>query len=253
MPPRVYQTPMRGLSTEEKPKDTPASLPTTKEGRPQTPTSKKKDTANHVERRNETMTALIGGIPTPTNLGIPTSRIQPCPIARSISIRQPFADAILHSGKDIENRTWALPHATTNQSVILHAGKLPYIFPTPNGRDTELPTPTADRFGALLGYVTFAPHVRQSDSKWFDGPIGWPITEAIPFAHPVPYPGALGFFRVVFDDVECFPTLPLCRQYQCFPTSCIWMFTSGRRCWKPALAGVPHCPSHYRLFLGAHE
>ena len=41
----------------------------------------------------------------------------------AISIRQPWAWAILYAGKDVENRTWQLPERFWGQDILLHAGQ----------------------------------------------------------------------------------------------------------------------------------
>lgn len=43
----------------------------------------------------------------------------------AISIRQPWAALIVLGFKDIENRTWAIPHRYRGQRVSIHAGQQP--------------------------------------------------------------------------------------------------------------------------------
>ncbi|MQA14935.1 MAG: ASCH domain-containing protein [Pseudonocardiaceae bacterium] len=39
---------------------------------------------------------------------------------RALSIRQPWAWAILHAGKDVENRSWPIRH---RERLVIHAAK----------------------------------------------------------------------------------------------------------------------------------
>ena len=40
-----------------------------------------------------------------------------------ISIQQPWPEAILSLGKDVENRTWRCPKKHLNKTVLIHAGR----------------------------------------------------------------------------------------------------------------------------------
>ena len=44
-------------------------------------------------------------------------------LMRAISVRQPWAWLLLHKGKDVENRSWALPARYVGDPLLLHAGK----------------------------------------------------------------------------------------------------------------------------------
>lgn len=43
----------------------------------------------------------------------------------ALTIIQPWAWAVAHAGKDVENRTWAPPAALIGQDIAIHAGKAP--------------------------------------------------------------------------------------------------------------------------------
>jgi hypothetical protein len=130
---------------------------------------------------------------------------------KALSIRQPWAWAIVHAGKDIENRDWQpqnpgrrfrgpfLIHASSGMTRdeyedcldTCHAISLRRPFPTgltlPDFKD--LPR------GGIIGKAEIIDVVDHDNSPWFFGPIGLKLSnvEPLPF---VPFKGALGFFDV---------------------------------------------------------
>lgn len=108
---------------------------------------------------------------------------------KALSVQQPHADEILLMGKDIENRSWALPAAMLGQRVYIHAGKRPRAGYGYCRRDPS-------RLGAILGEVTISGCVAQSDSPWFEGPFGFVLEDPEAYDKPIPYKGRLGFFDV---------------------------------------------------------
>jgi hypothetical protein len=114
-----------------------------------------------------------------------------------ISIRQPWAWLIVNGHKDIENRTWGTKFRGI---VLIHAGKT-----KPDWDDEEyefceeeygiiVPRQGLD-LGGIVGSARIVDCVERSDSKWFNGPYGFVLTEQRtgPF---VPLRGMLGFFNV---------------------------------------------------------
>ena len=115
----------------------------------------------------------------------------------AISVRQPWAWAILHAGKDVENRTWAIPEKYIGRPVLLHASK---------GRDMAgdiylrktlgLDLPHALQRGGIVGMVQFGEVVESSPSPWADlGMKHWIITAVRPVMF-YECPGQLKFFPV---------------------------------------------------------
>lgn len=114
---------------------------------------------------------------------------------KALSIRQPWAWAILHCGKDMENRTWRHPH---RGRFLIHAGL---------SRDAEgdawlrargYAPPAELPLGGIVGEARILDCVRESASPWFFGPFGFVLAEAKPLPFR-PLRGQLSFFEVPPD------------------------------------------------------
>ena len=118
---------------------------------------------------------------------------------KALSIRQPWAHAILHLGKDVENRTWTTGHRGL---LVVHAPKgIQYYAGAHIEAFKDLPDPMVT--GALLGTVRIVGCVDDSDSEWADEEHWhWQLTDPHPFLTPIPWRGALRLFDVPDDVVE---------------------------------------------------
>lgn len=112
----------------------------------------------------------------------------------ALSIRQPWAWAIVHGGKDIENRDWA---TRFRGPVAIHAakgvGKQEYadaasFIAAVTGRVPDV----VDR-GGIIGVAEIADCISESDSPWFFGRYGFVLKNVRPVTF-IPVKGALGFF-----------------------------------------------------------
>jgi hypothetical protein len=129
----------------------------------------------------------------------------------AISIRQPWAWAIVHAGKDIENRTWATRfrgpvaiHASKGMTKDEYANANYYIQRVLGAVDQAWLTkwhgvtasPARLDFGGIIGVAEIVDCVDASESPWFFGPRGFVLANArtVPF---IPCKGALGFFEWV--------------------------------------------------------
>ncbi len=122
---------------------------------------------------------------------------------KAISVRQPWAWAILHAGKDIENRDrrWNL-----RGRVVIHASatmtRAEMLAIDDIASFVGIRPPTVSDFrarcllGALVGTVEIIDCVREYPSRWFFGPFGLVLREPRPFKTPIPYKGALGVMDV---------------------------------------------------------
>lgn len=120
----------------------------------------------------------------------------------ALSVRQPWAWAIIHGGKDIENRSWQAVNRGLNfrGRVAIHASKgmtrdeYEGAAAFMDSIDVACPLP-ADLFrGGIIGSVEIIDVVKESESHWFFGPRGLVLSNP-EACQPFEAPGALGFFR----------------------------------------------------------
>jgi hypothetical protein len=133
-----------------------------------------------------------------------------------LSIRQPWAHAILRGGKDIENRSWRTP---VTGRVAIHAGsaltkadlveflltietleKSGGIGPADAwlpSRDPAVVKGALPR-GGIVGTVEITACVRKSASPWFFGDWGFVLRNPRPCRF-VPLAGRLGFWSLPPD------------------------------------------------------
>ena len=131
----------------------------------------------------------------------------------AISIRQPWAEAILSCGKDVENRSWKCPQKYIGRTILLHTGKNVDRFV-----NTEIYYPElhkrvlggyntgkidSPRTGGIVGafvIVSDGSAAHDVNNKWAD-PLcyQWRLALAvrIPF---FPCKGRLRFFEVDYPD-----------------------------------------------------
>jgi hypothetical protein len=117
---------------------------------------------------------------------------------KALTIRQPWAGAIIHQTKRIENRTWKLPAAHIGVPRLIHAAAQP-------DKDPVIYGPNLDIYGAIIGAVTFTGCHFDSGrqpccSEWaFTGTHHWEMADVIALPEPVPAKGALGFWTPTPD------------------------------------------------------
>lgn len=125
----------------------------------------------------------------------------------ALSIRQPWAWAIINAGKDIENRDWPTKF---RGPVCIHAAKgmtdrewddamdfIDQTFPVPLasqfGRRRSASGSLDAKRGGIIGTAEIVDCVEASDSPWFFGRYGFVLRNARPVDF-LPVRGALGFF-----------------------------------------------------------
>ena len=132
---------------------------------------------------------------------------------KALSVRQPWAWAIVNGYKKIENRRWRSKYVGP---LLIHAGEredtdnISYCI----GSVAEgIGEPFADvmklycrerTFGAVIGVATMIDCVDEDqvrtilpdcDISWFEGPFGFLLEDARPI-DPIPLRGMLGIFNV---------------------------------------------------------
>ena len=121
---------------------------------------------------------------------------------KALSVRQPWAWAIIHAGKDVENRSAAAVRFIAplpEQRIAIHAAKgmtrqeYAEAADFMAGIGVECPRPADLIRGAIIGSVTIDGIVSRDYSRWFFGPRALVITAPRP-CEPIPAVGALGLF-----------------------------------------------------------
>lgn len=116
--------------------------------------------------------------------------------ARVLTIRQPWAWAIVFGGKEIENRSWPTKH---RGPLLIHAGMAFEAcgYEVVRQLATRPPPPASElAHGAIIGAVDLVDCVRDSTSTWASsGGWHWCLSNPQPLAQPVRCPGKLGLWR----------------------------------------------------------
>ena len=109
---------------------------------------------------------------------------------RAISIRQPWAYAILHLGKNVENRPW---RTHFRGPILIQAG---LRIERDEAHKLKL-DPARLPTGVIVGSVEIVDCIRNSKSKWANrGQWHWILKNPRVLAKPIPFKGALGVMRV---------------------------------------------------------
>lgn len=117
-------------------------------------------------------------------------------------MRQPWAWAILHGGKSVENRSLGAIRSggMTRGRIALHAAqgmtRKEYLWGAHRLQEhgVRCPAPAELTRRAIIGTVTVVDIVAQSDSPWHSKS-SWGLVLEDPIAiEAVPCPGALGYF-----------------------------------------------------------
>lgn len=119
----------------------------------------------------------------------------------ALSVRQPWAWAILHAGKDIENRSAAaVRHGMKPGRIALHAAKgmtraeYEHAAGFMASIGVRCPAPAQLIRGGIIGSVTISEIISEHDSEWFFGPRGL-VLEGPTACAAIPSTGALGYFK----------------------------------------------------------
>ena len=116
--------------------------------------------------------------------------------ARVLTIRQPWAWAIIYGGKDVENRSWFTKH---RGPLLVHAGRAfdPAGYETVKQHATHPPPPPGEFIhGAIIGVVELVDCLQSFDSEWaVAGRWHWLLRNPRSFGEAVPCSGRLGLWR----------------------------------------------------------
>src|SRR3954451_14579731 len=108
---------------------------------------------------------------------------------KALSIKQPWAWLIVHGGKDIENRPWK---TKIRGRILVHASKAIDVDAL---ADFSNVLPDSLMLGGIIGSIEIVGCVKESDSKWFQGPYGFVLRNPEPLIF-TPLKGKVNFFEV---------------------------------------------------------
>jgi hypothetical protein len=114
----------------------------------------------------------------------------------ALTVRQPWAWAIIHAGKDVENRSWPTEH---RGPLAVHAGKAEWRGDAICLMLDGIVLPPEDELirGAVIGIVDVVDCVRNHDSPWADdGQYHWVLHNPRALSRPMPLRGQQGLFAV---------------------------------------------------------
>lgn len=120
----------------------------------------------------------------------------------ALSVRQPWAWAVMFAGKNIENRSWQAVNKGLKKCgpIALHASKGMTRYEYKDARNfmkqigVECPEPHLLVRGCVIGSIEVETVVQDAISPWFIGPRGLVLRNPQP-CEPIPAVGALGYFR----------------------------------------------------------
>lgn len=120
---------------------------------------------------------------------------------RALTVCQPWAWALIHGPKRIENRTW---HTSYRGPLLIHAGKSKEWLIDLLNDGTIVPMDEVV-FGAIIGRVDLVACVRETSEKvkedlFAEGPWCWVMENPQPI-EPIPARGSLGFWGFDLPNV----------------------------------------------------
>jgi hypothetical protein len=152
-----------------------------------------------------------------TALGAEPKRRNSLP-ALALSVRQPWAWAIVHAGKDVENRSWSrVPKSWRERRgpVAIHAARGMTRREYEDARrfmerlGVEVPPAHELRRGGIIGSVKVVAVVNEfhPPNPWFVGPLGFVLRDPKPCQF-VPAIGRLGYFPWQPSPADSIPKTP---------------------------------------------
>lgn len=122
----------------------------------------------------------------------------------ALSVRQPWAHAIVHLGKDVENRTrrlghrdLTLIHASAGMTADEYDDAVAFMHQVARATGKPVgPLPPRDKLqrGGIVGAVEIVDAVRESASPWWMGPCGLVLRNP----RPIPFIPCAGTVAPLF-------------------------------------------------------
>lgn len=134
---------------------------------------------------------------------------------KALTLWQPWAWAVAHAGKNVENRTWSPPKAAIGQRIAIHAGKaidFNIVNQMQSGRWSkaspvciDCPDPDDMVRGAIIATAVIdrvmTPGVLDRLRVLWGTPsqYGWVLRDVITLDEPIPCKGMQGLWTVPAD------------------------------------------------------
>ncbi len=120
---------------------------------------------------------------------------------KAITLRQPWAWAIINAGKDIENRDWKTHfhgRVAIHAAVGMTRGEYDRACDYIRGVNRRIRIPAYEDLerGAIIGTVEIIDCVQEFDSPWFMGEYGFVLARPERLPEPIPCKGRLSFWAV---------------------------------------------------------
>jgi ASCH domain len=121
------------------------------------------------------------------------------PVLRALTIRQPWAWAVIHAGKDVENRRWKTSY---RGALLIHAandadpeGAARLLWTMADPEAFGQPRAAFEARGAVIGLVYLADILTDSPSRWAEpGCYHWVLEFPSPVEPPVSCRGRPGLW-----------------------------------------------------------
>jgi ASCH domain len=125
---------------------------------------------------------------------------------KTITIKQPYASAIILGLKDVENRTWTTTHRGT---IAIHSARsINTDGHSKIQRISGIDLPDNLPLGQILGYIDILDITTDSDSPYaIHGNYHWILGNPRPLRHPIPMAGKLGLYTIHLGGTKRRPTL----------------------------------------------
>ncbi len=119
---------------------------------------------------------------------------------KALTIRQPWAGAIVHQDKRVENRTWKLPARHHGARILIHAG-------AQLDKNAKIHGPHFGDYAAIIGVATITGCHWSDDGSccdpWgFEKTYHWTLNDIAALPKPVTARGALGFWTPPADVLD---------------------------------------------------
>ena len=121
---------------------------------------------------------------------------------RALTLRQPWAHAVAHLGKRVENRGWSPPAHLVEEVIAIHAGVTVdeddalHLVDLGHELPRELVRGAVIAVAVLEGVVTREDALPDDQRRWWVGPFGWVLADVVALPKPVPCRGAQGLWAV---------------------------------------------------------